>query len=587
MPVLRLEPDNSLGETLGNLGSALGNALNPLNRMRAYQLQQRMLLEQQQLQQMQRVQQAQQAAVQQFGRLLPPDKLPWVANLIYQNTPPDQVAKQAAIWSGRMVDDPSPAGTKNNIDVMRQFGVQWDQPYAPEVGPKTIQARQNFEAQGAGKTTKAQEQSKVDVQTQNAPAIAQAEGLKAGSVEQAQQMAKQIAITALQNQMIDDPAEDAHNRGLQATIHALGGGDAPTPGVIVDAGPNTRAIRNQQITTQESTKAGEVQRATEVGKLVGGGIPTNNQTFFPFGLPGSKGNPFPTPGGSPPALTPETTQPNVSITDPSRPWATAVPVVRGGPDGSAITGTSPGEQTQAGVVDKATHDMLQEAVDAGVSAKKLKVTTARIRTLAELANANGPGQISSAIAKKLNDMNLSFTDQSQLLAEMDSLYKSQIPELRKDMGVKFEAGPELSAQSKMVGVSTLPLNVVRGILARQDTIADLGIQRRDLAQRALNQAGAPLSMPDYYAEENKLYDQLPQNEVEMLKLYGANAPHAPVNPAPPIPTTQGGAPQTPDFPTTVGNIWHSLFGGGQPAPAPGPPNEIIQLPDGTWGPKPQ
>ena len=35
MPFLRQEPDNSLAETLGNLGSSLGNALNPLNRIRA------------------------------------------------------------------------------------------------------------------------------------------------------------------------------------------------------------------------------------------------------------------------------------------------------------------------------------------------------------------------------------------------------------------------------------------------------------------------------------------------------------------------------------------------------------------------
>ena len=35
MPFLRQEPDNTLGETLGNLGSALGNALNPMNQIRA------------------------------------------------------------------------------------------------------------------------------------------------------------------------------------------------------------------------------------------------------------------------------------------------------------------------------------------------------------------------------------------------------------------------------------------------------------------------------------------------------------------------------------------------------------------------
>jgi hypothetical protein len=39
MPILRQEPDNTLSETLGNLGSSLTNAFNPLNMIRAGNLQ--------------------------------------------------------------------------------------------------------------------------------------------------------------------------------------------------------------------------------------------------------------------------------------------------------------------------------------------------------------------------------------------------------------------------------------------------------------------------------------------------------------------------------------------------------------------
>ena len=35
MPVLRMPTDNTLGDTLGNLGSSLAQALNPMNQIRA------------------------------------------------------------------------------------------------------------------------------------------------------------------------------------------------------------------------------------------------------------------------------------------------------------------------------------------------------------------------------------------------------------------------------------------------------------------------------------------------------------------------------------------------------------------------
>ena len=96
MPFLRMPQDDSLAETLGRLGDALGNSLNPLNSLRAYDIQQQLFLRRQQLEQMQRENAAKQAAIQQWGHIVPPEKLPQIAAMIYQGAPYDQVARAAA-----------------------------------------------------------------------------------------------------------------------------------------------------------------------------------------------------------------------------------------------------------------------------------------------------------------------------------------------------------------------------------------------------------------------------------------------------------------------------------------------------------
>ena len=133
---MRLPTDSSLGDSLGNLGAALARNLNPLNQMQAYELQYRMWLQQQQLQQMQRENAAKAAAVQQWGHIVPPDKLPQIATMIFQGAPYDQIARAAAQLSGQLIDDPN--RMQDNIRYIEQLtGKPYD--YAT-LGPQS-QAR--------------------------------------------------------------------------------------------------------------------------------------------------------------------------------------------------------------------------------------------------------------------------------------------------------------------------------------------------------------------------------------------------------------------------------------------------------------
>ena len=572
MPVLRMAPDNTLAETLGNLGQSLTRNFNPLAQMQAYQLQQRMFLEQEQLREQQRKNAAQYDAVRHFAQFVPQEYLPMVATMIYQNAPWDQIVRHVAMWSGHLIDADTPEALAKNIEFMRQIDSSYSyQKDGPPVGGRvTADAFDRWKAAQAG---------------------ASAQATAAGTMR-----GQQEASAPYISQLVDD----ASPAGIQKNIDVIERWegkpyDYSTRGPPVKGSATQAAFDDWKI-KQGSIAAGENARSTEVGKQIGGGITPSGQ-LYPFGLPGSPTNPFPTatsPAPSTPAPAPTSTTPNVSISNPANPSATPTPITRQTTAGVVVGQTAP-EATQTAALDKATRDNLQEAIDAGVAAVKLKSITARIRALADAAGTGGPEQLPTAVVQKLADMGFRFTKRSEILAEMDSLFKAQIPELRKDMGVKFEAGPELSAQSKMVGTSTLPPAVLNGILARQDAIADLGIQRRELAQRAIGQnPDNPLPVTDYYREENKLYDQLPQHTQELLRLYGANA--AP-NAATPV-TTQGGAPSVPApnagdaVSNALSNFVHWFTGGyGQaqpPAPAPGPgatPDNSVEIkpnPDGTF-----
>ena len=143
--------DNTLAETLGNLGNSIGNAFDPLKRLQAYQIQQRIALEQQQIIQAQRENAAKQSAINQWGHIVPSDKLPQIANMIYQGAPYDQVARAAAQLSGNLVDDPN--AMQQNIRYIEQLtGKPYD--YAtngpPVAGPNTAKQANDWKVNQAG-----------------------------------------------------------------------------------------------------------------------------------------------------------------------------------------------------------------------------------------------------------------------------------------------------------------------------------------------------------------------------------------------------------------------------------------------------
>ena len=367
MPVLRMPTDTTLGDTLGNLGRSLTEGFNPLNQLRAYDIQQQLWMRQQQLLQMQRENQARQAAIQQWGNLVPPDKLPQIALMIYQNAPYDQVARAAAEASGRLIDKTDPESIQKNVAFMEHVtGKPWTDPYPPYAGEVTGAYIRDLQAKQAGAVSGAQEGGKISAtRAANAPLVggyiddttpeATANNIKiwntmnptqqwdkpypppvtpktvqaladfnvnqAGRTKAAEDIGSQTAIQSLVSQYKDDPKQDAWNRMI---FSAVNHGQQFEPGLTVPIGPNTSAQYNKDLGNRKETEAEADARGKVLGGLTDVTTPKTNVQLppsqnvnlqppaaapAPAPAPPSQANP-PAPASAPaPAPTPAPTAP--------------------------------------------------------------------------------------------------------------------------------------------------------------------------------------------------------------------------------------------------------------------------------------
>ena len=597
MPVLRMPQDNTLAETLGNLGQALTSNFDPLNRLRAYDVQQQIAIRQQQVIQAQRENAAKQAAIGQWGHIVPPDKLPQIANMIYQGAPYDQVARAAAQLSGNLVDDPSPAGLQKNIRYIEQItGKPYD--YAtlgpPVAGALTAQAANDWKVSQAGKT-----------------AASTSLGTKTG---------EQAANAGLNAGQIDDttPEATANNIAIEERRTGQPWKELYPPIVGQKTGAAAAAILSGQ--------KGAEARSTAAGTAVGGGVKPEGQ-LFPAGPPGSPGNPVGT-APAPPAASPTSSAApaassapgappvapaaspapaaaapvgNVSIPNPSAPFAPPTQITRQTPAG-VIVGQTPTETATNTEAAKTNYTQLQQAMDEGASASRMKVKLAQLQDLEAVAGAAGAsGQVSAAIQKRLADAGIVVGSQAEAYKAMDQILNTEIPELRKASGIQRLAGPEIQAVGKQIGTAQLPPGDLNNIIANESVAADIQLARRANAQNALGLGSQTMSMTDYTNADNDLNASLQARTDAQRRLLNAIGTAAPPtttsNPAPPPPPIST---QTPAPSPSIWDLVSHLFGGGDaganppstptptpqtPPPAPPGPLKFIIGPNGQLMPQ--
>jgi hypothetical protein len=382
--------DTTLGDTLGNLGRSLTEGFNPLNQLRAYDIQQQMWMRQQQLLQMQRENAARQAAIDQWGHIVPPDKLPQISLMIYQGAPYEQVARAAAQFSGNLKDDPN--AMQQNIRYIEQLtGKPYD--YAtlgpPVAGPNTAKQADDWKVSQAGKTAastalgtatgeqasraplagmidedtpaaalhnqqiyqtvygKPPENGLVDAGPITAAANRARMAVQQGLIEQAKVQGGQQARQALVSLYKDDPAADAANR---AVYSVLNNGAQFEAGMPVPVGPNTNAAYQKALGQRQETQA----EAEARGKVLGGGVDAGKPLIFPTPPPSTNQNlqpaPAPTPAPAqtnPPAPAPAPAPAPVPAPVPA-PAPPTAPVQAPIPKGATPDPTHPGWYWQGG-----------------------------------------------------------------------------------------------------------------------------------------------------------------------------------------------------------------------------------------------
>jgi hypothetical protein len=587
MPYLRQEGDNSIGDTLSNLGRSLGQAFNPMRQLQAYEIQQRMWLQQEQLRQEQRKNAAQIAAVRAWGRIVPPDKLAIIASMYYQGAPYDQIARAAAEASGQMIDDTTPEATQANIRFMEKVtGKPWTELYPPIAGDKTGAAARDI--------------------------LAQQKGKEAASTTFGTNTAKQAAIDALTQEQIDDPAHDAENRQRAIAIEALGGPKAPDPGFTIPVGPKTSAVYQREKANVAQADAEAKARGTRSGA----GLPADKPVVdvplppptspvlqsptatapapapapvpapaptatAPAPVPTPAPAPVPAPVPAQPAPVVRTSVPKGATEDPTRPgwyWqggqlkpATAI----SGPPGTVVGGPAPGDLDVAKGANEDAAKNLTGAYADGAAATKLKVIVGQLRGLQQIAQTDGFwGQPTAALQSKLQEYGLGgITSPQQAQQLMDQLIKTELPTLLKQYDVVRVAQPEIKMMQGVTGTAQLASPVMSGILANLETGADYILQRKNLAARTLGYGDlsdpnqAPMNYPEFQQGDAALLAKYNANaEANRTKFGGLGAapPEAPTYRLPTDAPTQAAVSP---WDTFFGGLQH-FFGGSSSASAP-------------------
>lgn len=544
MPFLRQEGDVGLGDTLGNLGAQLTQAFNPMNQIRAYDALAQMRQRQWEVQHAQALDAANQNAANVYDIANPLDL-----------DPASKAVEVAKIRSGnptltsQIVEGLKAAGTlkaaQTAAGLIAARHPDWDQAHLASAQSDVLSGRKDLnEIETEDANTKLA--TLKTGTTQTATTLAQNPNTSPADLTRA------LTAEATASGQPDTGAKLAAGGRLRDTTGQLTPqqiDQANADRAIMGLGPlpiGTSPTVTMQPSYDASRAAADAQAAAEKKQAedAAGGVTPAGQ-YFPKGPPGSPGNQapatVPVPGApvQPPAPPPPV-QP-LAVADPNNPANTPQPIITPLPNGGATLGETDAQRTQRLEADKTYTAQLQGAIDEGVAGQKMLGILDRLKTLAQLAGTQGSSQIPTWVDTWLRDHHLVMTNRQGILAEMQAEFNAQIPELRKDMGVKFEAGPELSAQAKMIGDPSLPTNVLMGIFARQAAIAQMSVQRRELAMRALypHQAN-PLSKADYLAQEAQIYDNVTNEMRQQVKDFGGITPQSVAPPPAPGPSGGGG-----------------------------------------------
>ena len=570
MPVLRMPADNTLGDTLGNLGRSLAEGLNPMNQIRAQDMLAQMRQREWEIRQKQMLDAANANAAEVYRNANPHNlsqadlevAVAQIRNGQYNASQTIEALKAAGGYAAAqaaagLVDAQHPEWSPAQRASAKQQILS---------GKSLSEVEQNY-ATAANETNKA---TATIAGTNAAQTPAAKEAAAIGQPETATKLDTQNKL--LTAPPITGPLSDATTQQAidQRTIERGVAGvpvtaDAP---VSIAEGPNIKAANTSATTTAANTADNATKPRGNLYPGPGGFGSGPSQPAQPAQPPAPSSN-----GPTPPAQSSPPAPATVTVPNPSAPFTVPTTVSRTLPDGSTLMGPTATETATNDATNKARADTLNQAMDEGATAARMKVKLAQIRDLETVSSTGGAGgQVAAAAMKRLADAGIVVGDQASAYKAIDQILNTEIPDLRKASGIQRLAGPEIQAVGKQIGTANLPPGVLNNIIANEEAAADTQIARRNNAQNTLGIGDQPMTYTDYTNADNDLNNSLKQRTDALRQQYDAIGTQT----QQPPPIAQPGPPAL-----GSGSIWDAvshLFGGGPPAPAPQPPSPPVQAP---------
>ena len=499
MPFLRQEPDNSLAETLGGLGSALGQALNPLNQIRAQDMMAQVQQRQWEIQQQRRIDASNQNAADVFRQ----------ANPFLMD---DATKEAAATQIGQGKFDPSQwVSAATGLTKFRAAQAASDaiatdpdvQGYTPAEQASVHSLVLNGTSLADAKTQVANERL-----TSAKTGAALDAGTAASSAASQPGMTPELGPLAKSAALSDPTAAEKLIAGGRARVAST-----ELPATTSQFSPEVTAITaDQSAAGQTPALPAQLQPqkiVTDVGtdvakRTLGPGAadqPVRGGTFDP--VTGTVTiAPAATPGAPPVAPTPG---PPGTLT------------VGAAPADTASVASTEGSKTTSHEVAASDVKTLNDAVGESGAAQAMKSKLAQLKDLSDALDTSGLG-LTSRVLRTLADYNVHPGDVGATYAAIQQIINSEIPDVRQKAGIQRLAGPAIKEEQLILGTANMPRSVLNNIIANEEATADLQISRAQLAYQART---GQMSMNDYYKQSLALDATIKAHTDELRNQYKA------------------------------------------------------------------
>lgn len=520
MPVLRMPNDGTLGQYLGSMADAWGQAYDPMNRARALQMGQQMQLSQFELNQKKAIDAANANAASVYLQANPLNE--------------DQAslaATAAAIRSGNYNPEQWVNATtglaKLNANKATAGAIDPSSPEFQGWSPADIASAKAQALAGAPLAT---------VRTQQAGATL--DTAKTGAVLAAANAANTPATPATATTPGTDPATDAlikaailsgqtapdilraramegittgptgadqANLNNRSNLITVATGQPPslqTPLVpaqapaIVQRNTVADALKEAAIRATTPGRPGDVFRS--FGQTANGGFQVGGYIIIPG--PGEKAGDTVPVSAPAPASAPAPDGSGTPAQAAQPPVATT--------DKSGNTIISPGIAGQTKLSEMQAEQFgndLTQARDGGAAADKLVATLTLAKQLHDKLAANTPlDQAELQVLQKVaHETGIALNDKAAALQAVGNLVAQQMPDMREDLHIRNFAGPEIAAIKTMLADPALSSDVFNLIINTEMSNANIAQQRRDAALDAIRGAQAPSV---YYDKERQVLD---------------------------------------------------------------------------------